>query len=181
MGQSADPWAWAVGGAVGRSSWVSLLSCCAPSGHRGLGKRRLSAACSGNEQASRHHLHARDGALLTDLLHGKEHPPCRGLTPEPIRQRRTVDGAVPRLRGEGLAVVGFEILHRVSEKRGKGDIRAWIGWCLAIEERTDEHPHLLRGQPADPHRGAAASGHREIIPCAELRNLPLQSSPQEVR
>src|SRR5439155_24765660 len=120
-------------------------------------------------------------ALLTELIHGEQHPPCRGLTPEPIRQCRTVDGIVPRLGCEGLAVVGFEILHRVPEQRGKRDVCAWLGWRLAIEERTDKRPHLLRRQSADPHRGAAALGHREIIPRAELRNLAVQGRPQEVR
>src|SRR5262249_25078788 len=107
-------------------------------------------------------------------------PSCRGLMPEPIRQRCTVDGAVPRLRCEGLTVVGFEILHGVSEECGKGDIGAWIKWRLAIEKSTDERPHLLWCQPADTDRGAAASGHSELVPCAELRNLALQGRPQEV-
>ncbi len=39
---------------------------------------------------------------------------------------------------------GFEILHRVSEQRGKRDVCAWIGGRLAIEESPDERPHLLR-------------------------------------
>src|SRR5262249_58546038 len=47
-------------------------------------------------------------------------------------------------------------------------------------EGADERPHLLGRQPADTHRGAAASGHREIVPRAELLNLPLQGSSQEV-
>src|SRR5262249_40436741 len=62
-----------------------------------------------------------------------------------------------------------------------GDVGPWIGGRLAIEEGTNEHPHLLRRQPADTYCGTAASGHREIVPCAELLNLPLQGRPQEVR
>src|SRR5262249_50495392 len=92
---------------------------------------------------------------------------------------RTVDGAVPRLRCEGLAVVGFEIFYCEPEEAGKGDVRAWIGWRMAIEEGADERPHLLRGQSANTHRGAAASRHIEIVPRAVLFNFPLQGSPQE--
>src|SRR5262249_18157274 len=70
---------------------------------------------------------------------------------------------------------------RVAEECGQGDVCAWVGWRLAIEESANEPPYLLRGQPADPHRGAAAPGHREIVPGTELRNLALQGRPQEVR
>src|SRR5262245_31993201 len=156
------------------------LACCATASFLGLGKRWLGAACSGNKQAGRHRLHTRDSALLTDLMYGKQHPSCRGVTPEPIRQRRTVDGTVPWLRCEGFAVVGFEVFHRVSEEGGQGDICTWIGWRLAIEESADERPHLLWRQPADPYRGTAASGHREIVPRVKLSHLALQGRPQAV-
>ena len=87
---------------------------------RGVGQPLKMLAS--HTRSSRHNLHARGRALLTDLVHGEQHLPCRSVAPEPIRQRRTVDGAVPRLRCEGHAVVGVEILYRVSEKRGQGDI-----------------------------------------------------------
>src|SRR5262249_20831857 len=151
-----------------------LRSCCATSCHLGLGERGLGAAYSRNKRTGRHRLYARDGTLLTDLVHGEQHPPCRGLTPEPICQRRTIDGMVPWLCCEGLAVVGLEILHCVSKKRGKRDVCAWIGRRLTVEESPDKRPQLLRCQSADTHRSAATSGHREIVPGAELRNLALQ-------
>jgi hypothetical protein len=77
----------------------------------GLGKWRLRTPGSRNQEAGSHHLHARELALLTDLMHGEQHPPCDGVPPEPISKRRAIHGVLARLCRDGFAVLGFEILH----------------------------------------------------------------------